>query len=154
MTHFCLAVSSLSVVYIKIVSVYCVKPIKNENMIFSSSSGRVSTRNGFIVFGSLCLSFSGTMVVLEQEIMLDGTTVSAAFDSTMDMGIVGTTAGTLWYINWSDNSSIRLVSGHKTKVPMWALGNEKQPSIHIHILFLQNGLGFTAYNMEISVLFI
>ncbi|XP_040923164.1 WD repeat-containing protein 90 [Toxotes jaculatrix] len=59
---------------------------------------------------------SGTTVVLEQEIMLDGTTVSAAFDNTMDMGIVGTTAGTLWYINWSDNSSIRLVSGHKTKV--------------------------------------
>ncbi|XP_044194216.1 WD repeat-containing protein 90 isoform X1 [Thunnus albacares] len=59
---------------------------------------------------------SGTMVVLEQEIMLDGTTVSAAFDNTMDMGIVGTTAGTLWYINWSDSSSIRLVSGHKSKV--------------------------------------
>ncbi|XP_054455160.1 WD repeat-containing protein 90 isoform X2 [Anoplopoma fimbria] len=59
---------------------------------------------------------SGTVVLLEQEIMLDGTTVSAAFDNTMDMGIVGTTAGTLWYINWSDNSSIRLVSGHKTKV--------------------------------------
>ncbi|XP_035469186.2 WD repeat-containing protein 90 isoform X2 [Scophthalmus maximus] len=59
---------------------------------------------------------SGTTVVLEQEVMLDGTTVSAAFDNTMDMGIVGTTAGTLWYINWSDNSSIRLVSGHKTKV--------------------------------------
>ncbi|TKS89948.1 WD repeat-containing protein 90 [Collichthys lucidus] len=58
----------------------------------------------------------GTVVVLEREIMLDGTTVSAAFDSTMDMGIVGTTAGTLWYINWSDNSSTRLVSGHKTKV--------------------------------------
>lgn len=70
------------------------------------------------VFGLLCLSFSGTVVVLEQEIMLDGTTVSAAFDSTMDMGIVGTTAGTLWYINWSDNSSTRLVSGHKTKVPV------------------------------------
>ncbi|CAK6964162.1 WD repeat-containing protein 90 [Scomber scombrus] len=59
---------------------------------------------------------SGTMVVLEQEIMLDGTTVSAVFDNTMDMGIVGTTAGTLWYINWSDSSSIRLVSGHKTNV--------------------------------------
>ncbi|XP_063748546.1 WD repeat-containing protein 90 [Eleginops maclovinus] len=59
---------------------------------------------------------SDTTVVLEQEIMLDGTTVSAAFDTTMDMGIVGTTAGTLWYINWSDCSSIRLVSGHKTKV--------------------------------------
>ncbi|KAF3853462.1 hypothetical protein F7725_014150, partial [Dissostichus mawsoni] len=59
---------------------------------------------------------SGTSVVLEQEIMLDGTTVSAAFDTSMDMGIVGTTAGTLWYINWSDCSSIRLVSGHKTQV--------------------------------------
>uniref|UniRef100_A0A665V8A7 WD repeat-containing protein 90 n=1 Tax=Echeneis naucrates TaxID=173247 RepID=A0A665V8A7_ECHNA len=57
-----------------------------------------------------------TTVVLEQEIMLDGTMVSAAFDNTMDMGIVGTTAGTLWYISWSDNRSIRLVSGHKTKV--------------------------------------
>uniref|UniRef100_A0A8C9YSR5 WD repeat-containing protein 90 n=1 Tax=Sander lucioperca TaxID=283035 RepID=A0A8C9YSR5_SANLU len=59
---------------------------------------------------------NGTVVVLEQEIMLDGTTVSAAFDNTMDMGIVGTTAGTVWYINWPDNSSIRLISGHKTKV--------------------------------------
>ncbi|XP_026171981.1 WD repeat-containing protein 90 isoform X2 [Mastacembelus armatus] len=59
---------------------------------------------------------SGTTVVLEKEIMLDGATVSAAFDNTMDMGIIGTTAGTLWYINWSDNSSIRLVSGHKVKV--------------------------------------
>ncbi|XP_056285490.1 WD repeat-containing protein 90 isoform X2 [Pseudoliparis swirei] len=58
----------------------------------------------------------GTTVVLGQEIMLDGTTVSAAFDNTMDMGVVGTAAGTLWYINWSDNSSIRLVSGHKAKV--------------------------------------
>uniref|UniRef100_A0A667XN02 WD repeat domain 90 n=1 Tax=Myripristis murdjan TaxID=586833 RepID=A0A667XN02_9TELE len=58
----------------------------------------------------------GALVVLEQEIMLDGTIVSAAFGHAMDMGIVGTTAGTLWYINWMDNSSIRLVSGHKTKV--------------------------------------
>ncbi|XP_028264493.1 WD repeat-containing protein 90 isoform X2 [Parambassis ranga] len=59
---------------------------------------------------------SGTVVVLEREIMLDGSTVSAAFDNTMEMGIVGTTAGTLWYINWSDNSNIRLVSGHRTMV--------------------------------------
>ncbi|KAM9424099.1 WD repeat-containing protein 90 isoform 2-T2 [Pholidichthys leucotaenia] len=58
----------------------------------------------------------GTKVLLEHEIMLDGTIVSAAFDNALDMGIVGTTVGTLWYINWSDNSSIRLVSGHKTKV--------------------------------------
>ncbi|XP_047667072.1 WD repeat-containing protein 90 isoform X2 [Tachysurus fulvidraco] len=55
-------------------------------------------------------------VLLEQEMVLDGTVVSAAFDDVMDMGIVGTTAGTLWYVNWTDNSSIRLISGHKSKV--------------------------------------
>uniref|UniRef100_A0A4W5Q8V9 WD repeat-containing protein 90 n=1 Tax=Hucho hucho TaxID=62062 RepID=A0A4W5Q8V9_9TELE len=58
----------------------------------------------------------GAPVLLEQEMMLDGTVVSAAFDDVMDMGIVGTTAGTLWYINWVDNTSIRLISGHKSKV--------------------------------------
>ncbi|TSL82524.1 WD repeat-containing protein 90 [Bagarius yarrelli] len=55
-------------------------------------------------------------VLLEQEMILDGTVVSAAFDDVMGMGIVGTTAGTLWYINWTDNTSIRLISGHKSKV--------------------------------------
>ncbi|XP_036389825.1 WD repeat-containing protein 90 [Megalops cyprinoides] len=59
---------------------------------------------------------SGAMVVLEHEMTLDGTVVSAAFDDVMDMGIVGTTAGTLWYINWVENTSIRLISGHKSKV--------------------------------------
>ncbi|XP_050954268.1 WD repeat-containing protein 90 [Labeo rohita] len=58
----------------------------------------------------------GAQVQLEQELLLDGTVVSAAFDEVMDMGIVGTTAGTLWYINWADSTSIRLISGHKSKV--------------------------------------
>ncbi|XP_061665809.1 WD repeat-containing protein 90 isoform X2 [Syngnathoides biaculeatus] len=66
--------------------------------------------------GKACKQDGRRSVVLKQEIMLDGTTVSAAFDNTMDMGIVGTTMGTLWYIDWSDNSNIRLVSGHKKKV--------------------------------------
>ncbi|XP_026880574.2 WD repeat-containing protein 90 isoform X2 [Electrophorus electricus] len=57
-----------------------------------------------------------TQVLLEQEMILDGTVVSVAFDDVLDMGIVGTTAGTLWYINWPDNTSIRLISGHKSKV--------------------------------------
>ncbi|CAJ1080870.1 WD repeat-containing protein 90 isoform X1 [Xyrichtys novacula] len=68
----------------------------------------------------------GPVVVLEQEIMLDGATVSAAFDNTMDMGIVGTTAGTLWYINWPDNTSTRLVSGHKTKVNDVAFSSDEK----------------------------
>ncbi|XP_072536252.1 WD repeat-containing protein 90 isoform X2 [Salminus brasiliensis] len=55
-------------------------------------------------------------LLLEQEMLLDGTVVSAAFDKVMGMGIVGTTAGTLWYINWVDSTSKRLISGHKSKV--------------------------------------
>ncbi|XP_054849422.1 WD repeat-containing protein 90 isoform X2 [Eublepharis macularius] len=61
-------------------------------------------------------SASSSSVLLEQEMTLDGTVVSATFDDCMDMGIVGTTAGTLWYINWMENTSIRLISGHKNKV--------------------------------------
>ncbi|XP_072273486.1 WD repeat-containing protein 90 isoform X2 [Pyxicephalus adspersus] len=55
-------------------------------------------------------------VLMEQEMTLDGAIVSVAFDDAMEMGIVGTTAGTLWYINWIENTSIRLISGHKNKV--------------------------------------
>lgn len=65
----------------------------------------------------MCRPCSEAKVVMDTAIMLDGAPVSAAFDDTADMGIVGTVAGTLWYINWSDNSSIRLVSGHMTRVP-------------------------------------
>lgn len=61
-------------------------------------------------------SARSSSVLLEQEMTLDGTIVSASFDDCLDMGIVGTTAGTLWYINWADNTSIRLISGHKDKV--------------------------------------
>uniref|UniRef100_A0A8D2N063 WD repeat domain 90 n=1 Tax=Zonotrichia albicollis TaxID=44394 RepID=A0A8D2N063_ZONAL len=59
---------------------------------------------------------SSGSVLLEHEITLDGTIVSAAFDDSLEMGIVGTTAGTLWYINWLESTSIRLISGHKNKV--------------------------------------
>ncbi|XP_075624119.1 WD repeat-containing protein 90 isoform X1 [Balearica regulorum gibbericeps] len=59
---------------------------------------------------------SSSSVLLEHEITLDGTIVSVAFDDSLDMGIVGTTAGTLWYINWTESTSIRLISGHKNKV--------------------------------------
>nr|XP_021492810.1 WD repeat-containing protein 90 isoform X1 [Meriones unguiculatus] len=55
-------------------------------------------------------------VFMERELTLDGAVVSASFDSGMDMGVVGTTAGTLWYINWTEGTSTRLISGHRSKV--------------------------------------
>ncbi|XP_023567203.1 WD repeat-containing protein 90 isoform X2 [Octodon degus] len=55
-------------------------------------------------------------VFMERELNLDGAVVSASFDSGMDMGVVGTTAGTLWYISWAEGTSTRLISGHRSKV--------------------------------------
>ncbi|XP_033696463.1 WD repeat-containing protein 90 isoform X5 [Tursiops truncatus] len=55
-------------------------------------------------------------VFMERELTLDGAVVSAVFHESMDMGVVGTTAGTLWYVSWAEGTSTRLVSGHQSKV--------------------------------------
>ncbi|XP_075686881.1 WD repeat-containing protein 90 isoform X2 [Rhinoderma darwinii] len=65
---------------------------------------------------------SSSSVLMEQEMTLDGAIVSATFDEALEMGIVGTTAGTLWYINWVENTSIRLISGHRNKVTDLVVG--------------------------------
>ncbi|XP_064636675.1 WD repeat-containing protein 90-like [Lineus longissimus] len=63
-------------------------------------------------------------LTMEDEMNLDGAITSMAFDETLDLGIVGTTAGTLWYINWAERTSIRLISGHKHKVNGIAMSEE------------------------------
>uniref|UniRef100_A0A8C4QWK5 CFA20 domain-containing protein n=1 Tax=Eptatretus burgeri TaxID=7764 RepID=A0A8C4QWK5_EPTBU len=59
---------------------------------------------------------SDTKVMLEQEMLLDGAVTAAVFDDDLDMGVVGTMAGTVWYIGWMDGSSTRLLSGHPGEV--------------------------------------
>lgn len=76
---------------------------------------------------------------MERELTLDGAIVSASFDSGMDMGVVGTTAGTIWYINWTEGTSTRLISGHRTKVS--SLGHEGKQDFHSR----QGGLGQQAH---------
>ncbi|XP_013393033.1 WD repeat-containing protein 90-like [Lingula anatina] len=63
-------------------------------------------------------------LTMEDEMNLDGPISCAAFDDTLDMGIVGTETGTLWYINWTERTSIRLVTGHMTKVNGLAFAND------------------------------
>ncbi|EDV28238.1 uncharacterized protein TRIADDRAFT_20616 [Trichoplax adhaerens] len=55
-------------------------------------------------------------LTMEDEMPLDGAIIAASFDESIDTGIVGTTAGTLWYINWPERASIRLVSGQTNQV--------------------------------------
>ncbi|XP_045849111.1 WD repeat-containing protein 90 isoform X2 [Meles meles] len=55
-------------------------------------------------------------VFLERELTLDGAIVSAVFHDSMDVGVVGTTAGTLWHVSWAEGTGTRLISGHRSKV--------------------------------------
>lgn len=55
-------------------------------------------------------------LTMEDEMNLEGSVVAAAFDEALDMGIVGTSSGTLWYINWPERESIRLISSHVQKI--------------------------------------
>lgn len=55
-------------------------------------------------------------VLMEQELSLDGAVVSAVFHESMDMGVVGTTAGTVWFVSWAQGTSTRLISGHYCQV--------------------------------------
>lgn len=55
-------------------------------------------------------------LVLDSELELDGAVTSMSFDSVATMGIVATTVATIWYINWSEKTSIRLVSGHYGRI--------------------------------------
>ncbi|CAN0024134.1 unnamed protein product [Lampetra planeri] len=64
-------------------------------------------------------------VVLEAELRLDASAVSAAFDDDLDMGVVGTAVGTVWFIGWAECSSMRLVSGHAEQVTGLAFGPDE-----------------------------
>ncbi|CAF0967584.1 unnamed protein product [Brachionus calyciflorus] len=54
--------------------------------------------------------------IIENEINLNGAIKSCNFDSSLDIGILGTNKNTLWYVNWKEESSIRLVSSHSSKI--------------------------------------
>ncbi|XP_070939881.1 WD repeat-containing protein 90 isoform X3 [Macaca nemestrina] len=60
-------------------------------------------------------------VFMERELVLDGAVVSASFDGSVDMGVVGTRAGTLWFISWAEGTSTRLISGHRSKPPVFSI---------------------------------
>lgn len=55
-------------------------------------------------------------LVMENEICLNSEITSAVFDETLDLGIVSTIAGTLWYVDWNSSNTVRLVTGHKGKI--------------------------------------
>lgn len=52
-------------------------------------------------------------LTIQDEFQLDDGIISGSFDNTFDMGIVGTSCGSLWYICWTtERSKTRLVASH------------------------------------------
>ncbi|EDO36826.1 predicted protein, partial [Nematostella vectensis] len=72
--------------------------------------------NETVCVSTLCFRLSSDSLTMEDEMVLDGAIISTSFDDVLETGIVGTASGTLWYINWSERTSIRLVSGHAEQI--------------------------------------
>ncbi|PIK60491.1 putative WD repeat-containing protein 90 [Apostichopus japonicus] len=58
----------------------------------------------------------GQGLVMEDEMTLDGAITAAEFDDILDVGVVATSEGTLWYIDWVNRTSVRLVGSHSNKI--------------------------------------
>ena len=71
---------------------------------------------------------------MDDELQLDGCIISAIFDKNLDIGVVGTTSGTIWYINWDERTSIRLISGHKEQVCIGWFFCLQQQALVIHLI--------------------
>ncbi len=64
-------------------------------------------------------------LVIENELILNGAIKSFQFDATCQIGIVATRSGTLWYVNWHESTSVRLMSSHSAKINTVKCINEK-----------------------------
>ena len=65
----------------------------------------------------LDVNFRNYGLMIEDEFQLDDGIISGSFDQTFDMGIVGTSSGSLWYICWrTDRSKTRLLASHTDQI--------------------------------------
>ena len=55
-------------------------------------------------------------LTIENEIQVNGAVKYCKFDSSCEIGIVATNQNTLFYLNWTEESSVRLVSTHSGKI--------------------------------------
>lgn len=71
--------------------------------------------------------FEQNGLVLKFKRKLDSAITGGVFDDTIEMGVVGTSNGTIYYISWDDVSDVRIVSGHHQNILDVAFcgGNEK-----------------------------
>ncbi|CAF1001384.1 unnamed protein product [Adineta steineri] len=93
--------------------------IKNK-LLTGSSTGCLklwNIENLEMNLGQLNTIDSNYGLIIQDEFQLDDGIISGSFDHIFDMGIVGTSCGSLWYICWTtDRSKTRLVVSHTDKI--------------------------------------
>ena len=55
-------------------------------------------------------------LIIENEMRLNSAIKCCQFDPLLEIGIVATSKNTLWYVNWKEEQSVRLVSAHTDKI--------------------------------------
>lgn len=64
-------------------------------------------------------------LIVEKEIQLKSCIKSCQFDESLEIGIAATSKGTLWYIDWKEESSVRLMSTHTDRITQICCINDK-----------------------------
>lgn len=60
-------------------------------------------------------------VTLLGELPLDGSITAMKWNENLEIGVVGTSANCLWYVNWVEQTNVRIVGGHPKKITDLAL---------------------------------
>jgi WD40 repeat protein len=55
-------------------------------------------------------------LIIDNEIQLNSGVKCCSFDPMLEVGIVATRKNTLWYVNWREENSVRLVSSHTGRI--------------------------------------
>lgn len=64
------------------------------------------------------------------QIEFDSPVVSISFDTKLNEGVVGTMGGSIWFINWAEETNIRIASSYlngNVNSVSFVTGNEQNP---------------------------
>ena len=58
----------------------------------------------------------GNGLIMEDEYTLTGCITGGSFDDNLELGIVATSDALIWYVNWLERNTVRLVNGHSDNI--------------------------------------
>jgi WD40 repeat protein len=98
----------------------CYMATIKHKLLTGSSNGCLrlwNTENLEANLGQANINDSNYGLTIQDEFQLDDGIISGSFDNIFDMGIVGTSCGSLWYICWTtERSKTRLVASHTDRI--------------------------------------